>query len=346
MNRLIAPSGARIMLWDDGIESDPNIMKLIPSSAVVVNWHYGAQATFEPYIQTIARGGFEQMIAPGASNWNEVFPNLDTALFNERRFIDEGKAAHVLGLFQTVWHDDGETLYEATWYPVIYAAATAWQDGGLAPETFARDFPATFFGVDDGSYSSDIGRLGSLAGMLEPPNYAYGQTDPLFWADPFYGAAASQVSKADLALFRMNAEAVEQDLYARRPPLHANVASVMFLAARRYDVLARKFQIASEVRAMYDDARAHAASDRDRAERDLLWCRYWMWELRDAYEDLAPIYARAWLYESRDGHLPSNLERYHLAAQKAIERADAFYRVAQAYARTGSLPPFDEVGSP
>ncbi len=45
MNRLIAPSGARIMLWDDGIESDPDIMKLIPAHAVVVNWHYGDQAT-------------------------------------------------------------------------------------------------------------------------------------------------------------------------------------------------------------------------------------------------------------------------------------------------------------
>ena len=73
------------------------------------------------------------MVAPGASNWNEIFPDVDTALANERRFIDEGKTARVLGLFQTVWHDDGETLYEATWYPVIYAAAAAWQHGDLQP---------------------------------------------------------------------------------------------------------------------------------------------------------------------------------------------------------------------
>ena len=129
MNRLIAPSGARIMLWDDGIENDPGIMKLIPRTAVIVNWHYGDEPTFEPYIQTIARGGFEQMVAPGASNWNEIYPAIDTALANERRFINQGKAARVLGLFQTVWHDDGETLYEATWYPVLYAAAAAWQSG-------------------------------------------------------------------------------------------------------------------------------------------------------------------------------------------------------------------------
>ena len=162
MNRLIAPSGARIMLWDDGIENDPGIMKLIPRTAVVVNWHYGDQPTFEPYIATIARGGFEQMVAPGASNWNEIFPNVDVALDNESRFIDEGKAAHVLGLFQTVWHDDGETLYEATWYPVLYAAAAAWQASDLTPQAFASDFPSAFFGVDDSSYSSDIDNLAAV----------------------------------------------------------------------------------------------------------------------------------------------------------------------------------------
>jgi hypothetical protein len=76
------------------------------------------------------------------------------------------------------------------------------------------------------------------------------------------------------------------------------------------------------------------------------WCMYWMWELRDAYEDLAPLYARAWSYESRDGHLASNLERYHLTAQKAIERADAFYRALQEYEQTKTLPPLDTIVSP
>ena len=135
----------------------------------------------------------------------------------------------------------------------------------------------------------------------------------------------------------------KEDLYFVRPPLHANAAFVMFLAARRYDALGRKFQIGSEVRAMYADAVAHAASDRDRTLRDLFWCRYWMWELRDAYTDLAPLYARAWRYESRDGHLASNLERYHLAAQRAIDYADAFYRVTRKYLQTNALPPFSQV---
>jgi hexosaminidase len=343
MNRLIAPSGARIMLWDDGIEKDPSIMKLIPKSAVIVNWHYGNEPTFEPYIQTIERGGFQQMVAPGASNWNEIFPAIDTALSNERRFIDEGKAASVLGLFQTVWHDDGETLYEATWYPVIYAAAAAWEGGDVDPQRFATDFPSAFFGADDLRFSGDAVSLGAISRRLEPSGAAYGQTEALFWADPFEAAAARQVANVDLRQVRLDAERVEQNLYFERPPLHANAASVMFLAARRYDALGRKFQIGMEVREMYADALAHASSDRDRAERDLFWCRYWMWELRDAYEDLAPLYERAWRYESREGHLASNRERYHLAAQKAIEYADAFYRATQQYVHGGALPSIDRV---
>jgi hypothetical protein len=345
MNKLIAPSGARIMLWDDGIENDPGIMKRIPRNAVIVNWHYGNEPTFMPYINTIAGGGFEQMVAPGARNWNEIFPNVTAAVENERLFINQGKAAHVLGLFQTVWHDDGETLYEATWYPVIYAAAAGWQNGNVAPEQFAGDFSSAFFGTGDSRYARDVAQLAAVLQTLEPADAPYGQTDALFWVNPFDAAAAKQLAAADLRQVRLSAEDVEQNLYFDAPPLHANAAFVMFLAARRYDALARKFQMAPELRAMYDDARTHAA-DHDRAQRDLYWCKYWMWELRDAYEDLAPLYRRAWLYESREGHLASNLQRYHLAAQKAIEQADAFYRVTESYAHGAPLPPFDTVVSP
>jgi hypothetical protein len=69
-----------------------------------------------------------------------------------------------------------------------------------------------------------------------------------------------------------------------------------------------------------------------------------MWELRDSYEGLAPLYERAWKSESRAGHLASNLERYHLAAQRAITDADAIYRATyDGYVRNKTLPSFDTV---
>lgn len=124
------------------------------------------------------------------------------------------------------------------------------------------------------------------------------------------------------------------------PPLHANSARAMYLAARRFDALGRRYQIASEVRFYYD----HAQKNPNDAVRDLFWCKYWFWEMRDMDEAIAPLYDRAWRYESRPGHLASNLERYHLDAQRAIQWADAIDRVTyQNYVKTKTLPPFDDV---
>ena len=346
MDRAIAPSGARVMLWDDALEKDPTLARLLPRDAVVVSWHYTPEPSFAHYIDLVARAGFEQMVDPGDANWNEIFPDVQTALTVESRFIGEGKSSRVLGLYESVWHDDGETLYEATWYPVLYAAATAWELGDPDPQRFARDFSWAFFGTADTAYARDAVRLGDVLQRLGGNAYDY-PSDALFWTDPFDAAAEDRMGSVDLRAVRLDAESVEQDLYDARPPLHANAAFVMFLAARRYDALARKFQIAREVRSMYADAVAHAAESNGPALRDLLWCKYWMWELRDTYEDLAPLYARAWKYESRDGHLASNLERYHLAAQRAIGLADAFYRATyDDYVAKKTLPPFTTVIAP
>jgi hypothetical protein len=347
MDRLIAPSGARTMIWDDGIENDPSIMKLIPKRVVVVNWHYGAQKSFAPYIDLVAGGGFEQMVAPGANNWNQIFPNVNAALANEDLFITQGKAAHVLGLFQTVWHDDGESLFEATWYPVIYAAASAWESRRVDPQRFRADFPVAFFGSDDSRFGTDVDKLADALARLEAPSNGLDSTDYLMWADPFDASIAALMSKVDLSAVRLESEAVQEHLLAVHPPLHANAADVMFLAARKYDAIGRKFQIAQEVRDYYADALANAGKPHSPTTRDLFWVKYWLWELRDDYTELLPLYERAWLYEDRQSHLESNLERYHLAAQSAIERADAVDRATyEDYVPGKTLPPLDALIHP
>ncbi|MBV9402237.1 MAG: family 20 glycosylhydrolase, partial [Candidatus Eremiobacteraeota bacterium] len=311
--------GARVMIWDDAIQRQPQILEHIPKNTVVVNWKYGAEKTFMPYIQTIASRGFDQMVAPGANNWTEIFPDLPTAIPNEERFINEGKSAHVLGLFQTVWHDDGETLYEATWFPVIYAAAAAWEHSDVAPQRFAEDFSSAFFGTSNHRFANDIQTLGNIVHTLT--SAGSGPTDVLFWTDPFDNRITGRLSDAALSNARNQAETVLRDLYRSPPPLHRNAARVMALAARRLDYLARDFQIGRETRYYYDDARSNQKT-LGIAVRSLFVSKYLLWELRDNMEEVAPLYAAAWNYENRAGHRASALERYHAAAQLAISRAD------------------------
>jgi hypothetical protein len=337
-------SGARPMIWDDAIQQDKRILELIPKDTVVVTFHYGVETTYKPYIDTVANAGFAQMFAPGAANWNEIYPDLATSYANVARFAAEAKGARgMLGMFMTVWHDDGETLYEATWPSVAYAAASAWQAQPVDDATWHRTFARAFFGSDDRRYAADLDELRAIRPMLrttpsDPPNY-------LFWRDPFDPRVQARAQTLDLAGVRNRAETVMAELWEAHPPLHAQAAAAMRLGALRYDQLARRLQIGKEARDSYEDARAYAGKpDVPQVYRSLGVAKYLCWEMRDALENLEPLYVAAWRYESTEPGLYHMRAHYRVAsedAQRCADRIDGVMR--EDYLRRATVPPWDEV---
>jgi len=340
----VTNASTRPVIWDDAIQSDPSILSLIPKNVVIATFHYGAERSFAKYIATVKNAGFDQLISPGANNWNEIFPDLEVAYDNEAQFLADGKAAGVLGMFETVWHDDGETLYNATWAPVAFAAATAWQSGPVDRTTWNRDFARAFFGTDEPGFAQDLDSLQSIRTLLHAkPNGD--PSDYLFWADPFDTAIVSRTPAPVLTSIRLAAEAVMKHLSTTVPPLHPEAARVMLLAARRYDDLGRRFQIGTEVRALYADAQAHAVSHDDTiVYRDLNQAKYFCWELRDELTALEPEYVAAWTAESTRPGLDRILVRYRRGEERAQALADRLDVVQREdYLRNHTLPPFDEV---
>jgi hexosaminidase len=343
---IVSARGARPLIWDDAIQADPSILGLLSKRTAIVSFHYGVEPSFAKYIATIDRAGFDQLVSPGANNWNEIYADLDTAYANEAQFLADAKAArskHVLGMFETVWHDDGESLYEATWAPVAFAAASAWQAAPVDRAAWHRTFAQAFFGGDAARYAADLDDLAAIRTALrmkpetDPPDY-------LFWADPFDARVATRVQALDLRGMRLRAERVLAHLTDARPALNAPAAAVMRLAALRYDTLARRYQIGREARDYYDDAREHApAHDDGIVYRSLNIAKYLCWELRDEMTALAPLYAAAWNYESRPAGRDRVLVRYAAAAQRAVAAADRLYAAAREdYLRSGTLPSFDD----
>jgi hypothetical protein len=340
---LVTAAHVRPMIWDDAIQQDPAILARLSKAIAIVSFHYGVEPTYRPYLDRVAAAGFDQFASPGAWNWNEIYPDIDTAFASSARFIAEAKRTpHVLGVFETVWHDDGESLFEATWYPVVFAVASAWQSAPVERAAFARDFARAFFASGDPAFARDLESLAAIRTMLrsEP------ESDPgdyLFWADPFDRRISERVAQADLSALRLRAETVMTHLMEHAPPLHANAARVMLLAARRYDALARHVQIASEARAYYEDARAHAGGKDDGiVYRGLNVAKYLCWELRDAMLAIAPLYAAAWRYEDRPYALERVLIRYDAAAQRATADADRINTIEREdYLRSHELPDFD-----
>jgi hexosaminidase len=343
---VVSVTGARPMIWDDAIQADPTILGLLSKRTVIVTFHYGAEPSFAKYIATVDRAGFDQLVSPGANNWNEIYADLDAAYANEARFLADAKAArspHVLGMFETVWHDDGESLYEATWAPLAFAAATAWQSAPVDRASWHRTFAQMFFGTDAAGFAADLDNLAAMRTALQtkpetdPPDY-------LFWSDPFDPRIQARMQTLDLADIRLRAERILDHLARARPLFNAPAVAVIRLAALRYDALARRYQIGKEARDYYDDARAHAATHEDGiVYRSLNVAKYLCWELRDEMTALAPLYAAAWNYESRPAGRDRVLVRYTAAAERAVAQADRLYAAAREdYLRGGTLPSFDD----
>lgn len=343
---VVSARGERPMIWDDAIQADPSILTLIGKPTVILTFHYGAEPSFAHYIATVDRAGFDQLVAPGANDWNEIYADLDTAYANEARFLADAKAAHsphVLGMYETVWHDDGESLYEATWAPVAFAAATAWQVAPVDRATWHRTFAQAFFGADGTGFAADLDDLAAIRdGLRTPPESD--SPNYLFWADPFEPRIQARMQTLDLAGLRVRAERVLTHLAHARAPLNAPAVRVMRLAALRYDALARRYQIGKEARDYYDDARAHlAAHDAGIIERSLNVAKYLCWEMRDEITALQPLYTAAWTYESRPAGLARVLVRYRAAAAAALAQADRLNLVTREdYVRGGTLPSFDD----
>ena len=343
----VAGSGARPMIWDDAIQQDHSILALLPKDVVVVTFHYGVEKTYKPYIDTIANAGFDQMIAPGAANWNEIYPDLATSYANVARFAGEAKGAPgMLGMFMTVWHDDGETLFEATWPSVAYAAATAWQSQPVDDATWHRTFARAFFGSDDPRYAADLDALQAIRPLLrttpsDPPDY-------LFWRDPFDPRIQARARTMDLAGVRNRAETVMAHLWPddAKPPLHAKAgrgddarcAALRPARAAPADRQRGARLLRRRARACRQAERVASLSQPRDREVPVLG------DARRARQHRARCTSRLGAGRAPSGGLDHMSAHYRVAeddAQRCADRIDGVMR--EDYLRHGTVPPWDDV---
>ena len=125
----LAPLNRRLLFWGDMGDANPDAVAGLPKDMIAVPWNYRAQADFGNLIQPFAKNGIETWVAPGDSNWNEVYPRDKTALWNIQGFIAAGQSLGSTGALTTVWNDDGEGLFNMDWYGVLFGAVAAWQPG-------------------------------------------------------------------------------------------------------------------------------------------------------------------------------------------------------------------------
>ena len=346
VREVLKPYNRRLMFWGDIALNHPDLIGNIPKDMIVMNWRYGARDDYSPVIKPFKNAGLDQFVCPGVSSWNQIFPNVDASSKNIINFVRDGQQAGALGMMNTTWDDDGESLFEMTWYGIVLGAAASWQIGVLDQHSFDSDFDWAFFRNDGDQFVKAIRSLGSVNTVLGL-NMA---SDDLFWRDPFttpfQNQARANVEK--IRQMRLNVETAYESLLQspQRARRNRSMIPALVFAAQRFDHLGRRMQVVMKFSDQYWDTYLNLG-DRVKARQLRYYYGAIYNNLREMAEELAMLkegYRQQWLAENRSYWLDSVLARYDQAISMWLAKSRATDEALRRYEATSTLPAPEEFG--
>jgi hexosaminidase len=342
---IVKPYHKRLMFWGDIAMKYPELLKILPKDVIAVAWQYDDKPNFDAELKPYKDAGLDLFVAPGANNWNLIFPDLSVAYVNIRNFVRDGQKYGAMGMLNTTWMDDGEALFGMTWSPLVLGAACSWQQGECSIDQFADAYDWAFYrNADDHSFQDALNKLNSTHTLLKSVGL-HNANDAAFWIDPFSQSWADYSAKAlpivhDL---RMNSEEALDIIYKNRDKarLHADTLDPMILAGHRLDLLGMKVQFMQEIGDYYAEALANVAAGKrpGRDINEITGTNARLQDLRDATTRVRNMYSAEWLRENHPYWLGNVTVRYDVLAQSVQEKINQMRMNGR-----GNLPPADQIG--
>jgi hypothetical protein len=345
VREVLKPHNRRLMFWGDIALNHPELIGKVPKDMIAMNWSYGPRDTFEARIKPFKDAGLDQFVCPGVANWNQIFPNVEAASKNIVNFVRDGQAANAMGMMNTTWDDDGESLFEMTWHGIVLGAAASWQSGTTDITEFDRNFDWAFFRNDGHQFVDVLRALGSVNTQL-----GINQTDEHFWRDPFTDSFQLQARELrdKLKQMRIAVENTDESLLRNETRARRNrsMIPVMRFAAQRLDHLGRRMQVVDKFSQEYWDAYLNLGDRRKVGRLRNYWGNIYNW-LREMSEELAILkedYRRQWLAENRPYWLDSVTARYDRAINAWLNKSKALEEAVRVYNSNSVLPDPEEFG--
>ena len=353
VRELLLPYKRRLMFWGDIALNHPDLLPGVPRDMIAMNWDYSPKASYEARINLFKKAGLEQFVCPGVQSWNQIFPNTDAAAVNITNFVRDGQRLGALGMMNTQWDDDGESLFEMDWHGVALGAAASWQDLH-APQAdtarvvsdFDRDFDWAFFRHEGDGLTKAVRALGGVNALLGVNN-----SDELFWRDPFtdnFQETIARGSEEKVKQLRLAAEESLETVERERANVRRNRGALdaLAFAARRFDHLGRRAQVVAQLSRDYWDAYLNLG-DRRQVRRLRSYSGAIYNSLREMAEELTALreeYRELWLRENRPYWLASISARYDLAVSRWLARSKQLEDALRDYDQTSTLPAPSEFG--
>ncbi len=259
---LVRSHGKRVLFWAD-IDAGarifnkyPELISKMPADVVPVPWYYDAKPDYTSWVKPFGEAKKPQVVAPGVWCWNEVYPDFTTTFINNDGFIAAGRKYGAIGVINTGWTDDAQTIYRMALPGMAYGAIAAWQVEPVARSDFFNNYSSQM-------YSPEVAReaapaLIALADAREQLGQALGTaTMHHFWEDPLDPRRLARAIKnrEQLRQGRLRAEdALEHiDRVLNREPDDYTLPSLR-LAAGMLDYLGMRYLYAADIAGFFQRA--------------------------------------------------------------------------------------------
>lgn len=349
VKELMTPYHKRLMFWGDIALHYPELLKELPKDLIVMTWNYNPRDNFDALIQPFRNAGLDVMVCPGVNNWNRIFPNNNNALVNIRNFVRDGQKLGTMGMLNTTWDDDGEALFDMTWYGLVFGAAASWQPGESSIEQFQKNFDWAFYRNPDHTFANAIENFAKIHAALSKTG-AGDANDSLFWLNYFSSDGSLTLKKIlpEARQIRLLAEESLEKLYQKEKRAERNRDTIhgLVLAAQRLDYLGMKTLYAEQISKMYWEAYLHLG-ERGLVNRQLNAINYingLVEDLRDYTGALRQDYKAAWLAENRPYWLENILVRYNLELDRWERLREKLIEIQRHFNETNTIPSPEELG--
>ncbi|MFP5230920.1 MAG: beta-N-acetylhexosaminidase [Acidobacteriota bacterium] len=344
--QVLRPLGRRILFWGDIAQQYPDLLTQLPHDLIAMPWNYknSDPAQFDRMIAPFRDAGIETWVAPGVDNWNQIFPNYSVALPNIRGFAESGHRMGSTGIVNTTWVDDGESLFDFSWYGLLYGAEAAWQDS-VNDAQFSNAWDWAFYRAPGHHFEHQIEQLSEIHRVLHTV-VPYDASDRLMWHDPFTSDGQQlYLSLAPVASqIRMLAEDVIEDLRSSRSLAARNQDLLDFVefGATRFEYLGEKAAYTRYIDDLYREAQTEAATNpadaSDKLERIYLSDGLLL-DLRNDNTYLRNRYRDLWLAGNLPYFMDAMLQHYQHENDEISCEVDRLQSLDSHLNAARSLPP-------
>lgn len=339
VHELLKNRGKRMMMWGDIIMNHEDRIKEIPPDTVVLCWDYAPRDDFDAYILPFSQSGFEFFVCPGLSNWSRMLPDFKMSVKNTQNFVRDGVKYGALGMINTCWEDDGESLHGANSYGIAWGGECAWSGSTTSIADFNRRIGAVLFGEKEDHF-------GSAIELLEQAQELGLIMNGRFWSNDFVPERNPSAIRKDAAkiLSRVQPAIEHLEQVRKEATVNVDLLDSYLWGAKRMEWIATRMMDGLETAELYQ-----AALESETTEQKVELLQQALDRVqtnRFRLNDLKDQFVAIWETESQPYALDWTLKKYATLDEWFVQLEQRLQKAIEGAEKGFEIPSSEEMGIP